>query len=307
MVLVFLDRGDNTGEFDWDTGTTESGVYSVTFEATDDVLTDTQSISIMVYDESMLTPYNQLLNNRRIVNAIESSHVIEPGKYRDILIMKIVELEMNRVVSWNNYQHPTPWLDEEVLIASLQKVALSLYTEVNNLVPWSILDYSDEDLSLLLGDLYLDEINKDNNIDRMFNHNPLDPRDYVDELRELYPDIDTQKDLLYSTVIRMREDGWNHISGNDDRRMECGLPRWGHVDFQCMDQGKFGGSRITPLFIYSILQSQNIPSKKIDIAAHGSILYPTIRLAMDGGCCICKNFGRNCTPSEYDTYRKYIF
>ena len=227
--------------------------------------------------------YIDLLENPRVRNAIESNSNIILGDYDTLLLSKVADLETGNTDSWNTHRQSDPWTQEELREVFLQKVALSLYVEVNNLVPWSFLDYSDEDLELLLGDsfytywfpFYL-----------MYNNNPLIPFGYANEMSELYPSslIVTGKDLLYLIVVRMRDEGWKHVSASENISELCmdeGL--WGgNFDFTCTEAVRRGTSGLTPSFISSILQTYNIPTKQVDFSGHGGMIFPTLNLSMDG-------------------------
>ncbi len=94
----------------------------------------------------------QLLNNPKIIQGIEANPLTTPDNYQEILLEKINDLETDNTDHWSDHRSKDAMglADEEQLRLYLQKVALMLYVEFNNLVPWSILDYNDEDLILLL-------------------------------------------------------------------------------------------------------------------------------------------------------------
>ncbi len=53
---TFIDNGDGTGTFDWTPDFTQFGVYSVTFYATDGVLTDSEVVQITVNEAGNQSP-----------------------------------------------------------------------------------------------------------------------------------------------------------------------------------------------------------------------------------------------------------
>ena len=230
--------------------------------------------------------YDDLLAHPRITQAIESHEFTDPGTYMNFLSTKITQLETADTESWSDYRHEPPYTDTELKGAFLQKIALSLYVEVHQLVPWNLLDYSDQDLEILLGDWYFDVsiyYPSATRRHRMWNNNPLVPFAYANELRDLYPQepFETPKDVLDLTIMRMRADGWVHCLGEFDYAAACGLPE-GFYDFECMTEVKCGGSTITPLFIYSVLHAQNVPARQLIYVAHGGMYFPALNLALDG-------------------------
>ena len=231
-------------------------------------------------------PYEALLSNPRVTFAIETNPFIEPGTYMDFLRMKIDQLETGQTESWNDYRHPQPHTDQELAEVILQKVALSLYIEVNELVPWRLLDYDDDNLRVVLGDAFSENSNPPfwaNPI--VFNLNPLVPFAYAQNLRTLYPDhpIDSAKDLLDLTIIKMRDDGWAHRGSDFSYADACAdIGYLGFHDFECFELAKKGASGLTPRVIYSVLHAQNVPSRDLFWFGHGGIEFPSLGFGMDG-------------------------
>ena len=231
-------------------------------------------------------PYDALLSNPRVTDAIETNPFIEPGFYLGFLRMKIDQLESRQTESWNDYRHPQPHTDQELAEVILQKVALSLYIDVNELVPWRLLDYDDDNLRVVLGDAFSETSSSPFwEWFILFNLNPLVPFAYAQRLRTLYPDdtIDSAKDLLDLTIIKMRDDGWVHRGSGYRYDSDCAeIGYLGFVDFECAGVAKKGASGLTPVFIYSVLHAQNIPSHNILWFRHGGIEFPSLGLTMDG-------------------------
>jgi hypothetical protein len=239
--------------------------------------------------------YNALKNNQRVKTAIELHRLTTPNNYQNILDQKINDLDTGNTGSWDNYRTDgnTPnqclWTDDEVLQVYMQKVAVSLYTEAHDLVPWSFLDYSDEDLELLLSDDYSDDFEGAPQVEvviEMYNNNQLLPFRYGNELLESNPGITTGQDLLDLIVLKMRDDNWLHkVQSWDDvcGMSMCFLPgNMQYFDFKCMEEAKVGTSSGTPRFIYAILQSYNVPSRDISLNVHNGARYPTLDLSIDG-------------------------
>ncbi|MCH7946408.1 MAG: hypothetical protein IIC66_01275, partial [candidate division Zixibacteria bacterium] len=65
---LFVNNGDGTGSFDWTPDFTQSGIYNITFYATDGVATDSEQISITV---------NEAGNQSPVLTAIGAQGVIE--------------------------------------------------------------------------------------------------------------------------------------------------------------------------------------------------------------------------------------
>jgi len=232
-------------------------------------------------------PYGALLSNPRVTDAIETNPYIEPGTYLDFLLMKIDQLETGQTQSWGDYRHPEPHTDQEIAEVILQKVALSLYIEAHQLVPWSLLDYNEESLRVVLGDAFSELRNPPYwEVRILFNSNPLVPYNYARDLRILYPGhpIETPKDLLDLTIIKMRDDGWTHGGSDPDAYPNaCAeIGYIGFVDFECAELFKKGASGLTPVFIYSVLHTQNVPSRMIEWFGHGGIEFPSLGIGMDG-------------------------
>ncbi|MFH1425388.1 MAG: hypothetical protein ABIG28_01495 [archaeon] len=258
--------------------------------------------------------YEALLNNDRIKRAIESSIYVGGGGLRGIksqILNRVNELETGNTGSWNNQRSTLlswndgwddSFKDYHAREAYIKKVAMSLYVEVNDLVPWSILDFSDEDLYLLLGDKYLEPGDYlDDPKNRVFNHNPLLALNYVQELSVLYPDepISGPRDFLFLLVKRMRDDMWMHKPGTLGWWSEvCGSTN-DFKDFECMRDVKKGASFPTPLFMYAVLQVWNVPSAYHHIALHhNGVLFPTAGdLVMDGDA-IYNSFSNRAVPVE---------
>ena len=206
---------------------------------------------------------------------------------------KILQLENDSIQNWGQYRvylqngtFPPPSVYRELW---LQKIALSFYTEANKIVPWSLTNYSDTELSMLLS--FNDSSYGDS--DHFFNNNPLIPRAYGLEVSQLYQSaFSSPKDLTFSIVKKMRNDFWVHFSGGTNYLERCGLSRY-PTDFQCLTQVKNGGSEYTPLFISSILAAYNVPSQRIGaprFQGHGGITFPSLNLAMDGDV-VYEDFG----------------
>ncbi len=53
---LFIDNGNGTGTFDWTPGFTQSGIYNVTFYASDGVLRDSEVVTITVFEAGNQTP-----------------------------------------------------------------------------------------------------------------------------------------------------------------------------------------------------------------------------------------------------------
>ena len=167
----------------------------------------------------------------------------------------------------------------------LQQVALSLYAEANKIVPWSILSYADESLNLLLAYPYAPYPSFTGLVSfSVFNHNPILSYNYAKEVARSYPNANnTPKDFLYSLVMKMRNDGWVHITGDPSNYEACDFSNGFPLTFDCVGKIKKGTSTHTPLFIKSALVSYNIPSQLIrPYFGHGGIFFPTVSLAMDG-------------------------
>ena len=231
-------------------------------------------------------PYGALLSNPRVTDAIETNPYIQRGTYLDFLLMKIDQLETGQTESWDDYRHPVPHTDQEIGEVILQKVALSLYVEVNELVPWSLFDYDDESLRVVLGDAFSEKSSSPYWWWYMlFNMNPLVPHAWGNSLRLLYPDhpIDSPKDLLDLTIIRMRDDGWTHRGSGFSYESACAeIGYMQFTDFECAELVKKGASGLTPVFIYSVLHAQNVPSRLIAWFGHGGIEFPSLGIGMDG-------------------------
>ncbi len=121
-----------------------------------------------------------------------------------------------------------------------------------------------------------------------FNGNPLYGFDYVEELKELYPekDFNTPKDVLDLIVIRMRDDGWSHFNKQGDEKYLEGFLETNPCDLPCMFYTTGGGDLTMSYALYALLQSHNIPSSAISAylspPGHSGILYPSLELSMGG-------------------------
>lgn len=229
-----------------------------------------------------LKSYCKLLNDTRIRHAIQSSTYFDPAQYPGAILIKIKELEKDKTSAWNSFRNSAPFDFIELQTVFYQKVALSLYVEVHKLVPWSILDYSDSDLEILLGDQYLRNHFLPESY-AMFNNNPVEALNYARKMRAQYArkPLNSAKDLLDMLVFKMREDRWGHISNQVSYDTLCQLAD-GFFDFTCLRDIKLGTSSVSPAFIYSVLQAQNVPSYHTIFIGHGGIIFPSLRLAMDG-------------------------
>ncbi|GEM_PF-5978305 len=251
------------------------------------------------------TSYEQLLDNPRIQSAIEASPFVDHGNYFGVLIQKINELLSGNTAYWNDYDHPAPYTDTELKEVILSKVAVSIHVEAIQQVPWRLLDYSDEDLRLLLGDLYY--VGAWNSNTAMFNSNPTQPLGYGNQTRQLYPNRPafTPREFLELLIYRMRADGWRHLLVSDGD-YPCALSD-GSIDFPCLETTKWGGSALTPLFMYSVLQTNNIPSKYIELLEHNSIIFPSMDLILDGdGLYAAMYRGILITPNQIPVNHSFV-
>ncbi len=57
---TFTDHSDGTGTFDWTPGSTDNGIYLVSFIASDGALADTEVVSITVYDPGTISVINRI-------------------------------------------------------------------------------------------------------------------------------------------------------------------------------------------------------------------------------------------------------
>ncbi|MBT3814854.1 hypothetical protein HOG07_05450, partial [Candidatus Woesearchaeota archaeon] len=239
---------------------------------------------------------NLLLSNQRITNAIELNPLTTTNNYQKILNEKISDLEVGNTAHWNNFRSQANWQEEDLLELYLQKVAFSLYIEANALTPWSILDYSDEHLNLLLSDLYVDDVLTDVPMyqnggyykarkQSAFNGDSLIAFKYIQETKQQYPHlkVKTHKDLLDLIIIRMRDDEWVHF-GSEAEGCSDFPSEVMNYDFQCLLDLKKGSDPLTAHFIFALLQSNNIPSKEVPVylGGHTGIIYPTLDLTMEG-------------------------
>lgn len=235
--------------------------------------------------------YDSLLENSRITSAIELNPYVRRRNYEGLLLQRIEELETGNTHSWYDQRHTYPFTGKEFREAFLKKVALSLYVEVNGLVPWGILDYSDKDLAILLSDRNREfycttDSSPNEQLSRTFNHNPLLPFAYAQDFRDRHPDFPvlTPKDFLDLLLITMREDGWLHIPELrfDEMYQVCDSPIL-FFDFECMAQQRRGGSPLNALFFHAVLQAQNVPSQHTyRYFGHSGMLFPSLGLSMDG-------------------------
>lgn len=256
--------------------------------------------------------YEELLNNERIKNAIESSTLLNKRRiflfsdddrliylinekihYSDFLVESISQLEKGNIGHWSEYEDfdygknewNSPYLNLSTLReVSLRKAAFSLYLEANEKVPWSLLDYTDEELKIILGEYFTEPYHSEQIIfeeHMFFNTNPLRAYSYAQKL-DLVEDNYTQKDFLFRVIEKMREEGWVHISNwKFPHGDNCDPPRLS-VNFKCAEEKKKGTSTITPLYIYSVLQAHNIPSEDSYFANHGGIEFTSLGLYLDG-------------------------
>lgn len=242
---------------------------------------EAQDLSILV--PYLPSKYSSSLNNSKINGAVTRSGDFLDGEL-DFLRDKILELENSNTQTWNQLLHPQPFSEQEMRKMWLQQVALSFYVEANKIVPWSILSYEDESLNLLLAySIESYPIFPGLVSFSVFNHNPIIPYVYAKEISKLYPNaFNSPKGLLYSLVMRMRNDDWIHASGNPYYEA-CDFINGYPTTFSCVGKIKRGTSTHTPLFIKSVMAAYNIPSQLIrPYFGHGGIFFPTVALAMDG-------------------------
>jgi len=234
-----------------------------------------------------------LLSNPRITKAIAVNPLTKSKNYQPILLQKINDLETNNTKAWSNYRLKNSWNEDEQLELYLQKVAYSLYVEAKGLTPWSIMDYSDQNLQLLLSDSYIADklpnttmykqggYYRDRKI-AVFNGNPLIAQEYITQIVKANPEkqIITQKDMLDVIIINMRKDNWIHFSAEDPEQC-ADFSDW---DLQCLLNIKKGSDIFMAEVIYALLQSQNIPSKEMPayLGGHTGIQFPSLGLSMKG-------------------------
>ena len=237
-----------------------------------------------------ISAYNSLLNDSRILKAIELNPLVHDNNYKNILIIKIEELESKNTSNWNNYKHDGPWAGNEQLIAYLQKVAHILYVENHHLVPWSIFDYDEHNFNLLLSDLYIDSKYYIESETAVFNGNPTIAFEYIQSFYQKFPKIKIthQKELLDLIIKGMRSDNWKHFPNqtNDPTCDYFALKKDNLIwyDYNCLVNLKLGADGITSDFLYASLQAYNIPSIKLPQFLHGhtGINFSSIKLVMKG-------------------------
>ncbi len=236
--------------------------------------------------------YRLLLENPRIRSAIEANPLVrDVGSvdYVGVLAEHLDAIESDDIARWNGYRTACPdtlsQRDRDLCMRDiyLRKVTVSLYVEANQIVPWSLLEYTDEELDVILGDLYQPAERYKRSSIVLSNGNPILPYEYVEELRTLFPErsINTQKDLLDLTIIRMRADGWRHATGSSKPKDVCGSM---HFDFECLVDRKKGSDSITAGFLYAVLQSHNVPAVHEPRFLHGhtGLRFPSLGLIMRG-------------------------
>lgn len=233
--------------------------------------------------------YKALIDNPRISNAINSNPLVAGKSYRSRLLQKIEELESGNTQRWSDHRHDGPWSEEEQLNAYLHKVTHILYVELHGLVPWSILDYNDGDLTLLLSDLYVRPQFYVSTGAAVFNGNPLVAFDYVGSFYRKFPDkeVKNQKDLLDLIIFGMRSDNWRHFPNQpDDPACEfvSVIKELTWRDYECLKELRLGADGLTSDFLYASLQAYNVPTIQLPQFLHGhtGIRFPTMNLVMKG-------------------------
>ncbi len=234
----------------------------------------------------------ELLNDPRIVAAIEANPLTTYNNYQEVLLEKFNDLKDNDIDDWDEYRgkYYLDYTFEEELEMYLQKVAFMLFHEYQGTFPWSITDYSDEDIILLIGDLFIGQSYLAQEMYPYFNADFHYAFDYVNEAIELYPqfEINTHKDLLDLIIYRMHEDGWWHIDDGSYEEYIANNPDFyseNPADLPVMLYIHAGGDGTMGMTISALLQAYNIPSEGIASyleGAHQGIYYPTLGLSMNG-------------------------
>lgn len=225
-----------------------------------------------------------LANHPRVKNAIEMNPLTKGRDYQSFLFKHLNDLETNQTTDWSAYRAKTSFSEEEMLDIYLRKVAVSLHVEVYKIVPWSLLDYEDSYLNLLLSDLYVPDNFYLGRRQALFNGNPLEVLNYARETVSRYPNesSSTPKDFLHLIIRRMREDGWIHF-GTEEKA--CDFAFFEAQDWHCLAAVKLGSSILTAEFLYAVLQVFNIPSyeeAQYTTGGHTGIIMPTLNIGMAG-------------------------
>ncbi len=186
-----------------------------------------------------------------------------------------------------------------VLDLYLAHAAISLYVEVNRLVPWSITTYSNANLALLFdGRKFVNFVPErsrytfsknyrdDSGLAGIIDWNPLMDYEFMNENGFVKP---TQQETIYALSNWMREN-MAHMGVADEEQFSAtyGYNESLPVDFMLsppegwrrLSVGCFGVSSLN----WALLSTLNIPvGKNLTLGSHRGVVFPTAGLALGHG------------------------
>ncbi len=231
--------------------------------------------------KDVLSEYNKMLTSPKINSAIGTLAAPEIN----YLSSKIFELEAGNITDYDSICYTTGLDKNTKRLIWLKHVALSIYVDRNNIVPWKLTNYSQTDLNTILSyDPY--------HIDSLLCED-IPPYQKAILLKSGYLNQTfSQLDFVQASIYRLRTEGWIHVSSyGGEAFYEWKLQGWNdypdlnRMFFSTLDGFKTSASWVTSFFMVSLSRAFNISARvelESDNLPHNFYCFPTINVCYDG-------------------------
>jgi hypothetical protein len=271
----------------------------------DDLIFKTSSVALL--PDNKEDAYLNLMQNFKIQSVTKLTE-----DEKKILLHLIRQLEYQATCDWEELHLPevSSLSIEELKLVWLRRLAVALYHEINDTFAWKIIDYSLNDLDVLLGfnildgnPSFLDFANNGGDFDNIapdryyfrnavWSANPMHSMVIMHIVRDLYSPAEPQA-ALYNFVDYLREMGWHHGNQNDPAWEELpyhvsttpegiSVKVWNFEAYFMINQG--GGCSSASGVIREAMRAFNIPAiVGRNLYDHQGIYLPDLDLIMVHG------------------------